>query len=83
MNKTKIFKPLFSKVPLVAKESHHLYPYSLIQEMCKNKGIRARLMWVALATKGTLGNKGFTGLYMTSIYKPSVIPLFNYSVIHN
>jgi hypothetical protein len=70
MNKTKIFKPLFLKVPLVARRLHDLHPYSLIQGMCKNKGIRARLMRIALATKGVLKNKSFN-------------QLFNYSVIHN
>ena len=52
--------PLSSKAPLVAS-SYNLRPtlIPLLTDNAHNKGIREGMFGVALATKGTFGNKGF------------------------
>ena len=55
-----IMPPLFSQAPLVAT-SYNLRPtlIPLLTDNAHNKGIRAGVFGVALATKGAFGNKGF------------------------
>ena len=54
-------KPLFIKVPLIAKGIYQrrltLIPLFWVSTFLKNKGIRGRLLCITSATKGTLENK--------------------------
>jgi len=51
--------PLFSQAPSVARMPYPLTLIPLLTDNAHNKGIRAEVFGVALATKGAFGNKGF------------------------
>ena len=54
-----IMPPLFSQAPLVARMPYIPTLIPLLTDNTHNKGIRAEVFGVALATKGAFGNKGF------------------------